>query len=124
MPDSRPVELRLNGTNLMANGGGIRSDLTLRTNNTIMISSNGRSRSILMEIPIEEFAINLCAFRRLTPLRIYMAWSIWNVAVYTNAYFKQNNFVENDYSDLLKLIAVLNLNKEPRARPMLMMFKK
>ena len=30
------------------------------------------------------------------------------LAAYTNAYFKQNNFLENDWSDLIDLIAVLN----------------
>src|SRR5205085_3486283 len=29
--------------------------------------------------------------------------------VYANAYFKQNNFISNDFSDLLDLIAVLNV---------------
>ena len=30
-------------------------------------------------------------------------------AYYTNAYFKQNNFVANDWTDLMKLISVLNV---------------
>ena len=35
--------------------------------------------------------------------------SDYAVDAYTNAYFKQNNFIENDWSDLLALIAVLNV---------------
>src|SRR5205814_1650360 len=31
------------------------------------------------------------------------------VDVYTNAYFKQNNFIENDWSDLMALIGALNV---------------
>ncbi len=31
------------------------------------------------------------------------------VSAYTNVYFKQNNFLENDWSDLMALIAVLNI---------------
>ena len=34
------------------------------------------------------------------------------VAAYTNAYFKQNHFLENDWSDLLSLIGVLNLTDQ------------
>src|SRR5438309_10631257 len=35
--------------------------------------------------------------------------SDYAVDAYTNAYFKQNNFIENDWSDLMALIGVLNV---------------
>jgi len=31
------------------------------------------------------------------------------IGSYTNLYFKQNNFIQNDYSDLIKLLGVLNV---------------
>jgi len=37
-----------------------------------------------------------------------LARADYAVAVYTNAYFKQNNFLQNDWSDLINLIGVLN----------------
>src|SRR5205085_1785165 len=112
MPDSRPVELRLNGTNLMAGAIGnsfgyyaaneqYNNDFIKRT---FPLDPDGNSYRGIRDQSLCVPSINGVAD---------LTWhgATWNVAGYTNAYFKQNNFVENDYSDLLKLIAVLNLQQ-------------
>lgn len=112
MPDSRPVELRLNGTNLMANGVGnsfgyyaaneqYNNDFIKRT---FPLDPDGNSYRGIRDQSLCVPSINGVAD---------LTWhgASWNVAGYTNAYFKQNNLVENDYTDLLKLIAVLNLQQ-------------
>jgi hypothetical protein len=111
MADSRAVQVRVNSTNLMATVGGnsfgsyaaneqYNNDLVQRQ---FPLDGGGNSyRGIRQAAICDPLYQNTVAD---------LSWQGPNyaVAVYTNAYFKQNHFPENDWSDLIALIGVLNL---------------
>jgi hypothetical protein len=112
-PESRAVQLEVNGTNLMSLAGlpdnnsfgsyaaneQYNGDFVQRA---FPLDSQGNSyRGIRQEALCDSTYANNVAD---------LTWHGANFAnpVYTNSYFKQNNFVQNDWSDLIDLIAVLN----------------
>jgi hypothetical protein len=111
MADSSAVQLRVNSTNLMVTVGGnsygsyaaneqYNNDLVKRA---FALDPAGNSyRGIRQQALCDPLYANSVAD---------LTWHGADLAqaVYTNAYFKQNNLVQNDWSDLMGLIAVLNL---------------
>ena len=87
----------------------IPSALMPPTSSITTISFNARFPSIVMAIPPRySQSESYC-----DPSRNDVADLSWHgpsyaVPGYTNAYFKQNNLLENDWSDVIDLIAVLN----------------
>ena len=116
MAESRAVQVRINSTNLMSlpydDGRPVDTTPSARmrpTSNTTTISSSAFSRSIRMAIPTAAFAIRPFVIPPATAWQISPGTAPTTPsASYTNAYFKQNNFLQNDWSDLIDLIAVLN----------------
>jgi len=110
MADSRAVQVRVNSTNLMATVGGnsfgsyaaneqYNNDFVKRS---FPLDRGGNSyRGIRQEALCDPLFQNSVAD---------LTWQGPNyaVATYTNAYFKQNNFLQNDWSDLINLVGVLN----------------
>jgi hypothetical protein len=110
MPDSRAVQLRVNSTNLMASAGNSFGSYAANeqyngdfVSRSFPLDPNGNSyRGIRDNI--------LCV--QTTPRGVAdLSWhgADPNDLYYQYAYFKQNNFVANDWSDLIKLISVLNV---------------
>lgn len=109
MPDSRPVQLRVNGTNLMvsANGNSYGSYAANEQYNNDFVkrswpldpegNSYRTSRQPVMSGPSPEADLT------------WHGADFFASGSYTNAYFKQNNILESDYSDLIRLIGVLSL---------------
>lgn len=110
MPDSRAVQLRVNGANLMANGAGnsfgsyaaneqYNGDFIQRT---FPLDPDGNSYRGIRDQALCDLSTHEVAD---------LSWHgpNYQTATYTNAYYKQNNFVANDWSDLIKLISVLNV---------------
>ena len=113
MAESRNVQVEVNGTNLMSLPGlpdnnsfgsyaaneQYNSDFVSRA---FPLDSEGNSyRGIRQEALCDPtFNTNVAD----------LTWHGANFAVpvYTNAYFKQNNTLQNDWSDLIDLLAVLN----------------
>jgi hypothetical protein len=112
MPDSRAVQVRVNGTNLMSlplpdiNSFGSYAANEQYNNDfikrTFPLDPGGNSyRGIRDEV--------LCIASLHGVADLTWHGADWQVPVYTNAYYKQNNFIENDWSDLIKLLSVLNV---------------
>jgi hypothetical protein len=112
MTDSAAVQVRVNSTNIM-------SFLGLPDNNSFgSYAANEQYNKDFVErsFPLDPVGNSYRGIRDQLlcdpPLNSVadLTWhgSNYAIAVYTNAYFKQNNFVENDWSDLIDLIAVLN----------------
>jgi hypothetical protein len=112
MTDSTAVQLRVNSTNIMSLPG-------LPDNNSF--GSYAANEQYNVDFVKRSFPLDSAgnSYRGIrdqflcdTPLNSVadLAWHGANyaIAVYTNGYFKQNNFVQNDWSDLIDLIAVLN----------------
>lgn len=112
MPISEAVQLRVNGTNLMSLPG-------LPDNNSFgsyaaneQYNADFIQRSFPLDPDgnsyrgIRDQILCISASNSVADL----SWHGANFAqpVYANAYFKQNNFVANDFSDVIDLIAVLN----------------
>src|SRR5256714_4637566 len=111
MADSRAVQVRVNSTNLMATVGSdsfgsyaaneqYNNDFVKRS---FPLDSQGNSyRGIRQAALCDPLYANSVAD---------LGWNgaNYSVAAYTNAYFKENHLLENDWSDLISLIGVLNL---------------
>lgn len=110
MPDSRAVQVRVNSTNLMS--------LSLPDNNSFgSYAANEQYNNdfIKRAFPLDPDGNSYRGIRD----QVLCVPSLGGVAdlrwrgtdwlSYTNAYFKQNNFVANDWSDLIELIGVLNV---------------
>jgi hypothetical protein len=112
MAESRAVQVRVNSTNLMSlpglpdndsfgsyaaneqyNGDFVRRSFAL--------DPQGNSYRGIRDSALCDTSLNGVAD---------LIWSGTNyaVAAYTNAYFKQNNTLQNDWSDLIDLVGVLN----------------
>ncbi len=108
MPDSRAVQVRVNGVNQMelslpnANSFGSYAGNEQYNNDFVKrswpLDPNGNSYR-----GIRDAAAGINGVADLT-------WhgADWAVSAYTNAYYKQNNLIENDWSDLIRLLGVLN----------------
>ena len=112
MTDSSAVQVRVNSTNIMGLSG-------LPDNNSFgSYAANEQYNSDFVQrsFPLDDQGNSYRGIRDQflcdPPLNSVadLTWqgSNYAIAVYTNAYFKQNNFVQNDWSDLINLIAVLN----------------
>jgi hypothetical protein len=110
--ESRAVQVRINSTNLMSLPG-------LPDNNSF--GSYAANEQYNNDFVQRTFALDprgnsyrgirdqsLCDSSRNNVADLVWHGANYAVAAYTNAYFKQNNFLENDWSDLIDLIAVLN----------------
>jgi hypothetical protein len=109
MPDSRAVQVRINSTNLMAvvSGNSFGSYAANEQYNNDFIkrvfpndSEGNAYRGVRDQALCDPTTSGLPD----------LTWHGANYAqaVYTNAYFKQNNLTRNDWSDLIDLLAVLN----------------
>src|SRR2546425_6568563 len=110
MPDSRAVQVRVNSTNLMATVGGnsygsyaaneqYNNDFVKRH---FPLDGRGNSyRGIRQAVLCDPMFQNTVAD---------LSWNGANyaVAAYTNAYFKENNLIENNWAAVIDLIAVLS----------------
>lgn len=116
MAESRPVQLRINGTNLMLN-----PYLDGRPIDTNSFGSYAANEQYNNDFITRAFALDpygnsyrgirdqtLCDSSRNSVADLSWHGADYAQAPYTNAYFKQNGFLENDWSDLIDLIAVLN----------------
>lgn len=110
MADSRAVQLRINGTNLMATVAGANSFGSYAANE--QYNNDFVKRSFPLDPRgnsyrgIRDAALCDSTFNGVADLAWHGADPF--VSGYTNAYYKQNNFVRNDWSDLIGLIGVLN----------------
>lgn len=109
MADSRPVQVRVNGANLMAGGGNSFGSYAANEqyNNDFIqrsfpLDPDGNSYRGIRDQALCDATTHGVAD---------LSWhgTNWNITAYTNAYFKQNNFVADDWTDLQKLISVLNV---------------
>jgi hypothetical protein len=112
MAESRAVQLRINSTNLMSLPG-------LPDNNSFgSYAANEQYNAGFVQ---RAFALDpygnsyrgirdqvLCDSSRNSVADLSWHGPNYAVAPYTNAYFKENNLLENDWTDLIDLIAVLN----------------
>jgi hypothetical protein len=112
MTDSAAVQLRVNSTNIMSLPG-------LPNNNSFgSYAANEQYNGdfVKRSFPVDDAGNSYRGIRDqflCDPSLNSVADLTWHganyaTAVYTNGYFKQNNFVQNDWSDLIDLIAVLN----------------
>jgi hypothetical protein len=112
MAESRAVQVRINSTNLMSlpglpdnNSFGCYAANEQYNNDFVqrafVLDPLGNSYRGIRDSVLCDSSLNGVAD---------LTWQGANyaVAAYTNAYFKQNNFLTNDWSDLIDLIAVLN----------------
>ena len=112
MAESRAVQVRINSTNLMSLPG-------LPDNNSF--GSYAANEQYNNDFVQRAFALDplgnsyrgirdsvLCDSSHNGVADLTWQGANYSVAAYTNAYFKQNNFLTNDWSDLIDLIAVLN----------------
>jgi hypothetical protein len=113
MAESKSVQVRVNSTNIMSLSGlpdnnsfgsyaaneQYNSDFVQRA---FILDPNGNSYRGIRQAALCDplYSANVADF----------AWhgSNYAQAIYTNSYFKQNNFLTNDWSDLIDLIAILN----------------
>jgi hypothetical protein len=109
MPQSRPVQLRVNGTNLMKvlPGTSFGSYAANEQYNSDFVE-----RSCALD-PRGNSYRGIRSATSCDPSLSSVADLTWHgadyaIATYTNAYFKQNNLLENDWTDLIDLLAVLN----------------
>jgi hypothetical protein len=112
MAESRPVQLLVNSTNLMGLAG-------LPDNNSFgSYAANEQYNSDFIQ---RAFALDpygnsyrgirdqtLCDSSRNSVADLSWHGASYAQAAYTNAYFKENNLLQNDWADLIDLIAVLN----------------
>lgn len=116
MPESQAVQLRVNSTNLM-----LFPYEDGRAFDTHSFGSYAANELYNEDFLTRAFALDPSgnSYRGIRdqtlcdPARNSVADLSWHgpdyaTGAYTNAYFKQNNFLQNDWSDLLDLIAVLN----------------
>jgi len=112
MAESRAVQVRINSTNLMALAG-------LPDNNSFgSYAANEQYNADFIQraYPLDPHGNSYRGIRDSVlcdPTYNGVADLTWHgaayaVGSYTNAYYKQNHLVENDWSDLIDLIAVLN----------------
>ncbi len=112
MAESRAVQVRINSTNLMSLAG-------LPNNNSF--GSYAANEQYNNDFVKRAFALDplgdsyrgirdsvSCDSSRNGVADLTWHGADYSIATYTNAYFKQNNFLTNDWSDLIDLIAVLN----------------
>lgn len=110
MADSRAVQLRVNGTNLMATVSGANSFGSYAANE--QYNNDFIKRSFPADTGgnsyrgVRDGVICDATFNGVADLKWHGADPF--VTAYTNAYYKQNNYVLNDWSDLIQLIGVLN----------------
>ncbi|HEY5913715.1 MAG TPA: lamin tail domain-containing protein [Verrucomicrobiae bacterium] len=109
MAESRAVQVRVNGANLMA---------VMGNNSFGSYAANEQYNADFVQrtFALDPYGNSYRGIRDQTlcdPSRTGLADLRWlganyAQAGYTNAYFKQNNFLQNDWSDLIDLLAVLN----------------
>ncbi len=108
MADSRGIQLRLNGTNQMS--------LPLPDVNSFgSYAANEQFNNDFVQRtwPLDPAGNSYRGIRDQAAGVSGVADLVWHGAnyaqpAYTNAYYKQNNFVQNDWSDLIQLLGVLN----------------
>ncbi len=108
MADSRAVQVRVNGIDLMASVGG-------DSFGSYAANEQYNKDFVQRSWPIDPGGNAYRGIRGPTEtgpqIEADLTWhgpDFFVSGSYTNAYFKQNNFVQNDYSDLLELLGVLN----------------
>lgn len=113
MAESRPVQVRINGADLMSQSG-------LPDNNSYgAYAANEQYNKDFIQraFPLDPNGNSYRGIRQAAlsdpQYNNNVADLTWHGAdfaqdAYTNSYFKQNNTLENDWSDLIDLIAVLN----------------
>ena len=109
MAESRAVQVRVNGADLMA---------TLGNNSFGAYAANEQYNEDFVQRAFAQdpYGNSYRAIRNQVNCGSIsngvadLTWhgAAWAVGSYTNAYFKQNNFLENDWSDFIDLLAVLN----------------
>ncbi len=112
MAQSRAVQLRVNGTNLMSLAGLPN----LNSYGSYAANEQYNNDFIQRAFALDPYGNSyrgirdqsLCDTSHNSVADLSWQGASYAVPAYTNAYFKQNNFLENDWSDLLDLIAVLN----------------
>ena len=110
MADSRPVQVRVNSTNLMA---------TVGTDSYGSYAANEQYNNdfIKRAYPLDKQGNSYRCIRdsvTCDPTFNGVADLVWHgsnpfTSAYTNAYYKQNHEVRNDWSDIIRLIGVLNV---------------
>lgn len=116
MAESRLVQFRVNSTNLMVN-----PYLDGRSVDTNSFGSYAANEQYNGDFVSRAFALDssgnsyrgirdqtLCDSTRNSVADFSWHGANYSQSSYTNAYFKQNNFLENDWADIIDLIAVLN----------------
>ena len=110
MPESRAVQVRVNSTNIM-------SQVSNNSFGSYAANEQYNVDFIQRAFPIDSEGNSYRGIRQAAlcdPLySTNVADFVWHgpdyaQEIYTNSYFKQNNFIQNDWSDLMDLIAVLN----------------
>jgi hypothetical protein len=108
MADSAPVQVRVNSTNLM---------VTVGTTSFGFYAANEQYNNdfVKRSWPLDSVGNSYRGIRQPTmegtSPEADLSWhgaNFFGPDAYTNAYFKQNNLVQDDFSDLIDLIAVLN----------------
>src|SRR5262249_29291608 len=116
MAESRPVQLRVNSTNLMLNPYSDGRSVDTNSFGSYAANEQYNNDFVSRAFALDPFGNSYRGIRDQTlcdASRNNVADLTWHGAnyadaAYTNAYFKQNNLLENDWSDLIDLIAVLN----------------
>jgi len=103
MPDSRPVQVRVNGINLAR--PGLEQFGSYAANDAV--DGNLLQRQFPSE-PGGNLYRGIRDLVRYIPAEANLVWHGPLFSSYTNAYSKENNNAVNDWSDLLHLIDVLN----------------
>ncbi|HWI59991.1 MAG TPA: lamin tail domain-containing protein, partial [Bacillota bacterium] len=116
MAESRAIQLRVNSTNLMLNP--YLDGRSIDTNSFGAYAANEQYNSDFVQ---RAFALDpygnsyrgirdqtLCDSSRNSVADLSWHGANYAQAAYTNAYFKENNVLENDWAVLIDLIAVLN----------------
>src|ERR1035437_1220573 len=113
MAESRAVQVKVNGTNLMSLAG-------LPDNNSFgayVANEQYNKDFVTRAFPLDDQGNSYRGIRQealcdptYSTNVADLTWHGANAAVpvYTNTYFKQNNTLQNDWSDLIDLLAVLN----------------
>jgi len=107
MADSAAVQARVNGANQM---------VTIGTDSFGSYAANEQYNNdfVKRSFPLDSHGNSYRGIRNQDAHTAGVADLTWQganyaVAGYTNAYYKQNNTVQNDWSDLINMIGVLNL---------------
>ena len=116
MAESRPVQLRVNGTNLMQNPYSDGRSVDTNSFGSYAANEQYNNDFVTRAFALDPYGNSYRGVRDQTlcdSARNNVADLTWHGAnyadaAYTNAYFKQNNLLENDWTDLIDLIAVLN----------------